>query len=379
MSKEARLRYREAARSFLNADFTSALRAIDAALAALPSPLSLPSWIDQLSEEATGTSTAASDQRRKVVILFVTLVATCRATLDRDLPVSARQTPLLGPYIPLKPDAVVAKLFDGAVGRFAPSPPPPSEPSPLPSPEAAYLPPSVIVALALGALKLQAPRAAKAVCEAWLGSLDERAESTLEVEGDALDAAGTPTASLTASALSLSVTSTPNTESTGSPKRDALQSYERILELYALHILPAMGAWDEAEEWVKLLARETGGYARPGKVEVRLDARHMEADIDLTAHSGSASLSGKRSSIRPSPSSSNASAPSPRPSTTSSSSAPLPKRRPHPPPSLRSGRSEALRASVRRGRAAPRPRTSSPRRTRRRRSIETMLAFHRRL
>lgn len=274
MSKQVRSRYREAARAFVNADLETTLVAIEAALAALSAADTSPNWIDLLSEEFPSPSVPLHDQRRKVVILFVTLIATCRATAERDLSKAVKTSPLYHPYSSLSPEAASTRLFDATLPYFTSSPSPSSDPLPLPSPEAGFLPPSVIVALTLGALKLQAPRAAKAICEAWLGSLPEQAETLLEAEGDAYDSSSSTTtsaSSLTASSLSLSVTSTPSNEAGGgSPKRNALLSYERILELYALHVLPGLGAWEEAEEWVKLLARENGGWARVGKVEVRL-------------------------------------------------------------------------------------------------------------
>jgi hypothetical protein len=227
--------------------------------------------------------------RRKALVLRITVLANVCSEPDLEPLLRSRQeySQLAG-----KPADVVAvhlyndalALYDSALDASAMTTTSP----PLPAPNVSKLPPSVAVALALAALKLGSPLTAKAICEAWFGSIDERLESALELEGMSLtseaEARGAaaaegggdqPGGPLTRSGdLSLSFsfggTGSSGIEDGESPQRALLRSYERLYDVYVLQVLPKLDEWAEAEEFASMGLRENGGILRPAKVDVTL-------------------------------------------------------------------------------------------------------------
>jgi hypothetical protein len=275
--------YGAAARAFLLKDHEGALDSLTRLTAALASPPvdgDSASWIiDPVSPDSPPSS--SDELRRKTLILRTTVLATVCASPDLDPLLRAR--PEYAGLAGQPADAVAARLYHDAVAVYDPSSSPLSTSGsidsgtallPLAGPGAARLPPSIAVSCALTAIKLGSARTAKAICEAWMGSMDEHLEAVLEAEGLALEAETTTTTqgssvaeegSLARSSADLSLSVSPNDE----PRQRALlRSYERLYEVYVLHVLPKLDEWSEAEEAARMGLCENGGILRAEKVQV---------------------------------------------------------------------------------------------------------------
>ncbi|KAF9004038.1 hypothetical protein BDQ17DRAFT_1325906 [Cyathus striatus] len=184
--------YHRAATSFLHRDVTLTSSLIQSAFTLLQPPVS--------------HTDALSEQRRKWDILRITLESTLYMTpppsLD-DLPESLRRNHTESPQ------SLMMKIYNRSLALFTPS----SSTSQKAVLNAACLPPPVLVTLVYASLKVDSPDAARNMIEDWLA----RRESSFtyefyEKEGD---------------------------------------GYEKILELYCLHILPKLEQWDYAKEFLQ--------------------------------------------------------------------------------------------------------------------------------
>ena len=200
-STEATLRslYSRATKSFLNRDIPQTHVLITSAFQLIPPPPSANTDPDR----------QLGVWRRKWDILRLTLETTVYSTPPseaEELPSSIRAN------LMLSPQSLLASLYTRSLKFFTPK----AEGSDADmgtqrSLSSRYLPPQVVVTLILASLKLNAPDVGKGMVEDWLSGR-------------------------------------------GGPGEDGLggdDSYEKIIELYCLHLLPRLEEWDLAAEFLQ--------------------------------------------------------------------------------------------------------------------------------
>ncbi|GAA95215.1 uncharacterized protein L969DRAFT_92521 [Mixia osmundae IAM 14324] len=282
--------YRSAAQAFVLKDHAVTLDALTEAYVIL----------DDASASPVGSQDWTAAHRRKFEILRITFLATLLADVlnsDASLPGSVSAHAWIKPLYALvtakgktavrttpdkneQADKIVYALYSHALATFSPSHTRDTLDTSMPiaTADVGAVPPSVIVATSLGALKLNAPLAARNIIEAWLGSLTPALEAQLErtnlqVEADhesLQTSVLSPSSSMTLPA-SASQSSLSASISIDEDARASLVSFERILEVFSLAVLPRLNQWDEAEEFVRLAARANGGLLRQAKVDTLLD------------------------------------------------------------------------------------------------------------
>ena len=149
-----------------------------------------------LTPPSTSTPDTISDHRRKWDVLRITLEVTVYTAPPAD---TARVPATLRSNALLSGAALLATLHSRSVRLFAPSD------SPTPNP--AYLPAQVLVTLALSSAKIGCPAAGRGIIEEWLAC---RLPAAVPEDG-----------------------------------------YEKVLEMYCLSILPALGEWAYAREFLQ--------------------------------------------------------------------------------------------------------------------------------
>jgi hypothetical protein len=187
-SASLRTLYQRAAKAFLQRDLTLTFELVSDAFGLLTPPES----------PAAARVDALVVHRRKWDILRITLETTAHAAPDSGggvtLPAGLRAS------LALMPQALLGTLHSRSLRLFTPS---------SLSPSAAWLPTQVVLTLAFGALKLGCPQVARSIIEEWL------ARRTLGVVDP-----------------------------------DAADGYEKILEVYCVHVLPRMEDWVYAKEFL---------------------------------------------------------------------------------------------------------------------------------
>ena len=197
---EATLRslYSRAAKSFLNRDVPQTHALITSAFQLVPPP---PSTI-------TDVDCQLSIWRRKWEILRLTLETTVYSTPPNDveeLPSSIRAN------LMLSPQSLLASLHTRSLKLFTPwNGGSDGDAASQRSLSARYLPPQVVVTLILASMKLNAPEVGKGIVEDWLSGR------------------GDPEGVL-----------------------DGGDGYEKIIELYCLHLLPRLEEWDLAADFLQ--------------------------------------------------------------------------------------------------------------------------------
>jgi hypothetical protein len=197
---EATLRslYSRAAKSFINRDVPQTHALITSAFQLIPpSPPTITDADHQISV-----------WRRKWDILRLTLETTVYSSPPgevEELPPSIRAN------LMLSPQSLLASLHTRSLKLFTPKAGDSGgDPGSQKSLNARYLPPQVIVTLVLASMKLNAPEVGKGIVEDWLSGRGDP-EEVLE-GGD---------------------------------------GYEKIIELYCLHLLPRLEEWDLAAEFLQ--------------------------------------------------------------------------------------------------------------------------------
>jgi len=197
---EATLRslYSRAAKSFLNRDIPQTHALITSAFQLVPPP---PSTI-------TDADRQLSVWRRKWEILRLTLETTVYSTPPseaEELPSSIRAN------LMLSPQSLLASLHTRSLKLFTPwTEGSDGDAGSQRSLSARYLPTQVVVTLVLASMKLNAPEVGKGIVEDWLTGRGDP-EEVLEGGG----------------------------------------GYEKIIELYCLHLLPRLEEWDLAAEFLQ--------------------------------------------------------------------------------------------------------------------------------
>lgn len=270
---EARQLYHQATRAFLVRDYATAASCLHDSVSRLEH-VEQDAWFRAL--EGTGSLPAhVIDLRRRLDILKVTLLATVRSS-----PAALSPAPSLTPLLDLGPDNLIRALWSDLVGNSAP----PEADEVVPTPAASHLHPSLPVSLALAALKLDAPKSARAVAEAWFGSVGEDVEvvvadfaSNGTVDWQAgidfpLDQVAGGTHGSRAN-QDLSDSSTTLGQAARSDQEAAVRalvgSWLKLLDLLVFHILPKLDEWDAAGDFVRLQGQENGGWVPDVRVEVR--------------------------------------------------------------------------------------------------------------
>lgn len=183
--------YARAARAFLQRDVSLTLTLITSALLLIPSP---PTLDDPLST-----------WRRKWDILRITLETTVYSTPPADpesLPSHLRSN------LMLSPQSLLAALHTRSLLLFTPRLPDSQIQGTLNS---AFLPSQVLITLVLASMKLGVPDVGRGIIEDWLARR-ERDQDVASEEGE---------------------------------------GYDKVIELYCLHILPRLEEWDYATEFLQ--------------------------------------------------------------------------------------------------------------------------------
>lgn len=183
--------YSRAARAFLQRDVNLTLTLITSALPLIPSP---PTLDDPLAT-----------WRRKWDILRITLETTVYSTPPAD-PESLPS--LLRSNLMLSPQSLLAALHTRSLLLFTPRLQDSQVQGTLNS---AFLPTQVLITLVLASMKLGVPDVGRGIVEDWLARRDADQNAASE-EGE---------------------------------------GYDKVIELYCLHILPRLEEWDYATEFLQ--------------------------------------------------------------------------------------------------------------------------------
>lgn len=274
----ARQLYQQATRAFLVRDYSTAASCLHDGLAHV-ARVQRDAWYTALVRDPYAVP-GDVEVRRRLEILKVTLLATIRASPAARSPAAS-----LTPLLELEPDKLVGALWQNLIGSTSAELQKGDSAPIVPTPAAGYLHPSLAVSLALAALKLESPKAARAVAEAWLGSVAEEVELLAAdyAAGGQVDwhagidfpldqVAGNQSARTNG----LSASSTLGGGGAGHAKEDAVAlralvgSWLKLLDLLVFHILPSLGEWDAAGDLVRLQGQENGGWVPDVRVEVRI-------------------------------------------------------------------------------------------------------------
>lgn len=183
--------YPRAAKAFLLRDITLTHLLLESAFSLLGPP-------------TTAIHDTLAAHRRKWDVLRITLETTLYAAppdaeAARALPAELRA------HAMLSPPSFLAGLHARSLLLFTPAKLRPS---------AAFLPSQILVTLVLSALKLECPDLARGVIDDWLATRGQ-AQAGEEVANP-----------------------------------EALEGYEKVLEMYCLHVLPRLGEWEYANEFL---------------------------------------------------------------------------------------------------------------------------------
>ncbi|KAL8291762.1 hypothetical protein RQP46_002020 [Phenoliferia psychrophenolica] len=249
-------RYRTAAKAFVLTDYSSAALALEP-VGGGGGTLASPSWLSAVEHESPSP---LLDLERKLAVLRITFLATVH---------NSTTSPSVIPSTCLSLSALAslpARALINALWADLTSSPLSASSDIFATPSAAFLHPSLVLALALSALKLDEPRSARAVIEAWFGSVseqvdrvifDEVSQDTFEWRDFAIEGEG---ASMAASSSVGDV----------DPKKSLVRSWVRLYDLLSLHVLPRLGEWEAAADFARAQSVENGGWVPDERVEASL-------------------------------------------------------------------------------------------------------------
>ncbi|GJN90219.1 hypothetical protein Rhopal_003218-T1 [Rhodotorula paludigena] len=322
---ELRQRYNAATRAFLVRDYALTASALHDARS-LVAHVAQGAWFDALQQGVPPPLDVSL--RRKLDVLELTFLATVRSS-----PAALAPSPALKPLLELPSDKLVQTLWRHLLsGQHSQADPAEGDGDILPSPQAAFLHPSLAVALALAALKLEQPLQAKHVVEAWFGSVSEEVERIVFDTSGEIDGAGEGARDFALDAVggrgssALSGSSMLNGAGAGSDqpaaadkttesRRQLVAAWLKLLDLLVLHVLPKLGEWEAAGDFVRLQGVENGGWVPDERVEAALHRltelqqeeahtaalraqRERDLEAARTAAAAASSASQKRSSRR---------------------------------------------------------------------------------
>jgi hypothetical protein len=203
--------YSRAVRVFLQRDTLQTQQLIESAFSIIPRPPPTSSGLDVLAS-----------QRRKWDVLRITLESTLAASSafgSNGVTVATS---------PTSPAHTLESTYNRSLLLFTPSSLSPSPTVKASSASLPYLPAQVLVALSFSALKLSLPQHARTMIEEWLthrGSDPEFDSASAAREGKEKEELG----------------------------------YEKVMDCYLLHVLPRLGEWEYAREFLRFegeLSRE---------------------------------------------------------------------------------------------------------------------------
>lgn len=279
--------YRDAARAFLVRDFALASRALAHAREALTSSSSITGheWLELVRDSNTQQQQQRKEDVtvelwRKLAILRITLTATVLADEQQHVSSSANLHEDVSRLAALGPQqAVVALWLDAAHGSGIAVGSSAARDEIVADEQCALVHPTIAIALALAAVKLGELRLAARVAEAWLGAIDPAVEQALvrrttasaqtEERLGASDMLASSAASLDPNSISLSNSEDSTAKPGGSTATSIVKAWYRLHDIYALHVLPRLGEWDAAVDFVKLQGVENGGWVSQARVTVR--------------------------------------------------------------------------------------------------------------
>ncbi|KAG9055683.1 hypothetical protein FS842_001490 [Serendipita sp. 407] len=192
--------YEQAKLAFLQRNLALADKLVTQAFTLLAAPLSHGGVQSEEGEIGQKTADPLDSQRRKWDILRITL----QTTVYTSQPSEATLSPLKFLHR-LRSQSL--KLFTpvGAVASIS------------------NVPDTVVLLLIVSALKLEEVNTAKDWVEEWLMSRNPQREDTIDPQINASDATNSP----------------------------PMTSYERIIDIYVLHVLPRLDLWDDAVEFLR--------------------------------------------------------------------------------------------------------------------------------
>jgi hypothetical protein len=199
------------------------------------------------------------ESRRKLDILRITFLATVKSIAEGE---EEGETVLLGlpeemgELLKLGGDELITRLWFDSIGLDGMA-----TNDIFPSPEASELHPSIAIALVLGALKMQQPKQARAIAEAWFGSTSESLDLLLLETSSTLDLAMGFT-------LESSMISGSMLKEKLEPKAAVVGSWIKLMDLLSLHVLPQLGEWEAAGDFIRLQGVENGGWIPDERVQV---------------------------------------------------------------------------------------------------------------
>lgn len=263
--------HQQATRLFLSRDFIGAAACLD--LARRPNDPSTARPKDEWFRLVqAGDDSSELAQRlaleRKLAVLELTLLATAHPStaMGGPAPAPSRYPEHFHRLLDLAPRPLLETLWasflqgDGAGEEVAGG-------EILPSAAAEFVHPSLATALSLAALKLGESTLARSIAEAWFGSVSQEVDDFIAEAAARVDVmAEFPVAGQGSLGSSQVLPSRPGERP--DPAKQLVGSWVKLLDVLSLHVLPAMGEWDEARDAVRLQAGENGGWVPQERIEV---------------------------------------------------------------------------------------------------------------
>lgn len=264
---QLRTHYRSATSAFLVRDYSQTAISLEEARLLLPPAGKEDAWLNAMVE---GREEPELDMERKLAILRITFLATVASSAPSPSSLEAYPA-AISKLLSLPSAALIPTLWHSLL--------PSAEASPadlgtgldvFPTPSAAFLHPSLIVALSLGALKMEQPAQARAVLEAWFGSVGESVERVAWEESELGDWSGEFSLSGGGDGMSSSgiLSGPPPTGTKPDPRKALLASWIKAMDLLVLHVMPRLGEWEAAGDFVRMQGIENGGWVPDARVEV---------------------------------------------------------------------------------------------------------------
>ncbi|GAA5898511.1 hypothetical protein JCM6882_007803 [Rhodosporidiobolus microsporus] len=281
---ELKQHYQAATRAFLVRDYPATASSLHNAFQLLP-PARTRAWFDAIER-----GDPLQDLHRRLLILQVTFLATVRSAPVQP-PEGGRAGAVkdFAPLLDLPTSKLIKALWDSVLSSpdAAAAEDEGASDDILPTPSAAFLHPSLAVSLTLAALKLDSPRQARQIAEAWFGSVDGEVEKLVwdasqsgafsVAEEFPLDGVGAGGASggMSGSSILGQAGGAPPARIGSSSKADEAKKalvggWLKLLDLLVLHVLPKLGEWEAAGDFVRLQGVENGGWVPDDRVEAAL-------------------------------------------------------------------------------------------------------------
>ncbi|KAK4702316.1 hypothetical protein P7C70_g3909, partial [Phenoliferia sp. Uapishka_3] len=259
--------YRTAARAFVIRNYATVAHS----LSAIPQAQSLatPDWLTALQLDAPNPQI---DLERKLGILRVTFLATVTSDSPSSIP---SECTALAHLANLPPPQLLTNMWHDMTATGTP------DEEIFATPNAAFLHPSLVVSLALAALKLDEPRIGRAAIEAWFGSASDQVDKVVweETSKEDFDWRDYGIEQESGAGMSASMKEV-------DPKRALVGSWLRLYDIMSLHVLPRLGEWEAAADFARGQSVENGGWVPDERVDSSLqhiiEIRQEEA-LDLAA------------------------------------------------------------------------------------------------